>query len=167
MTSINVHGNVGQVKRLERICDALLVTICRVLASSLVNVGDQVGERIGLDDESNGGVGVLLEDGDDGCGIWLVTVGVLFGLRLTINIFALVDAELADSKFTVGGLGGAITTGQVVDDESGDLVTADVLEVVLDNGDTGTGIAMWRSASVHYIIGEKLTSKGKFRPQQP
>ena len=37
-----------------------------VLAGLLVGVRDEVGKRIRLDDERDGGVGVLLEDGDDG-----------------------------------------------------------------------------------------------------
>lgn len=66
MTGIDVHGDVGQVQLLESICNTLTVTGGRVLAGLEVDVGDQVGERIGLDDQSNGGVGVLLEDSNDG-----------------------------------------------------------------------------------------------------
>ena len=50
VTSIDVHGNVGQVELLERICDTITVTGSRVLAGLEVGVGDQVGKRIGLDD---------------------------------------------------------------------------------------------------------------------
>ena len=35
---------------------------------------------------------------------------------LTVNVLGLVDAELANSKLTVGGLGCTVTTGQIVDD---------------------------------------------------
>jgi hypothetical protein len=66
VTSIDVHGNVRQVEGLEGICDTIFVTLSRVLAGLQVDVGDQVGEGIGLDDEGNGSVGVLLEDGDNG-----------------------------------------------------------------------------------------------------
>lgn len=66
MASIDVHGDVGKVELLEGIGDTLAVAGGGVLAGLEVGVGDQVGERIGLNDESNGGVGVLLEDGDDG-----------------------------------------------------------------------------------------------------
>ena len=75
VTSINVHGDVGQVELLEGICDTLTVAGRRVLAGLEVDVGDQVGERIGLDDQSNGSVGVLLEDGDNG----YVLSDLLFG----------------------------------------------------------------------------------------
>jgi len=34
---------------------------------------------------------------------------------LTVNVLGLVDAELANSKLTVGGFGGTVTTGQIVD----------------------------------------------------
>jgi hypothetical protein len=67
VTSVNVHGNVGQVERLESVCDTITVSLGRVLAGLEVGVGDQVGQGIGLDDESDGSVGVLLEDGNDGC----------------------------------------------------------------------------------------------------
>lgn len=67
MTGINVHGNIRQVKLLEGISNTLLVAGGGVFAGLQVGVGDQVGEGIRLDNEGNGSVGVLLEDGDDGC----------------------------------------------------------------------------------------------------
>lgn len=67
MASIDVHSDVGQVERLERIGDTVLVAGSRVLAGLLVGVGDKVGKGIGLDDESDGSVGVFLKDGDNGC----------------------------------------------------------------------------------------------------
>lgn len=62
MASIDVHGDVRHVERLKGISDTLLVAVGRVLAGLLINVGDQVGKRIGLDDKSNGGVLVAAED---------------------------------------------------------------------------------------------------------
>lgn len=66
MTSIDVHGNVGQVERLEGVRNTITVARRGVLAGLEIGVCDQVGERIGLDDQSNGHVGVLLEDGNNG-----------------------------------------------------------------------------------------------------
>jgi hypothetical protein len=66
VTSIDVHGDVGQVERLEGVCNTILVTLSRVLAGLQVDVGNQVREGIRLDNEGDGSVGVLLEDGDDG-----------------------------------------------------------------------------------------------------
>lgn len=66
MTGIDVHGDVGQVELLQSVCDTVAVARGGVLAGLEVGVGDQVGERIGLDDEGDGSVGVLLEDGNDG-----------------------------------------------------------------------------------------------------
>ena len=66
VTSIDVHGDVGQVEGLESIRDTVFVTLRRVLAGLQIDVGDQVGEGIGLDDKGDGSVGVLLEDGDNG-----------------------------------------------------------------------------------------------------
>lgn len=66
VSSINVHDDVGEVELLESICNTLAVSGSGILAGLEVNVGDQVGERIGLDDQDDTGVGVLLEDRDDG-----------------------------------------------------------------------------------------------------
>jgi hypothetical protein len=66
VTSIDVHGDVGQVEGLEGIRHTILVTLRRILAGLQVDVGDQVGKGIGLDDKGDGSVGVLLEDGDNG-----------------------------------------------------------------------------------------------------
>lgn len=66
MTSIDVHGDVGHIKLLESIGDTITIAGGGVLAGLLVGVGDQVGKRIGLNDESNSGIGVLLEDSNNG-----------------------------------------------------------------------------------------------------
>lgn len=66
MTGVDVHDNIGEVKGLERVRDALLVATLRLLARNLFNVSDEVRQGIGLDDEREGLVGVGLEDaGDD------------------------------------------------------------------------------------------------------
>ena len=67
---VDVHDDVGKVEVLEGVGDAVAVTRSRVLASLHVRVGDQVGERVGLDDEREGGLGVSLEDLDDDCFWW-------------------------------------------------------------------------------------------------
>ena len=65
MASINVHHHVGQVELLQGVCNTLFVTCGGILAGGEVGVGDQVREGIGLNNESNGGVWVGLEDLDD------------------------------------------------------------------------------------------------------
>lgn len=65
MASIEVLDDVGQVKCLQRVGNTVAVSGGTVLASLEVNVGDQVGQRVGLDDESEGCVGVRLEDRGD------------------------------------------------------------------------------------------------------
>jgi hypothetical protein len=67
VASVDVHDNVGQVEVLERVRNTLAVAGGGVLAGLEVLVGDKVGQRVGLDDEGNGGVWVLLEDGNNGC----------------------------------------------------------------------------------------------------
>lgn len=65
VASINVHHHVGQVELLQSVCDTRLVTFSRFLAGDDIGVGDQVGEGIWLNDKSDGGVGVGLEDLND------------------------------------------------------------------------------------------------------
>jgi hypothetical protein len=60
---------------------------------------------------------------------------------LTVNVLGLVCGQAADGELSVGGLGGAITTGQIVDDQSGNLITGHILDGVLDNVDLLTGVA--------------------------
>jgi hypothetical protein len=66
VAGIHVHDNVGQVKALKRVRNTITVTSGRILAGLEVLVGNKVGQAVGLDNQGNGGVGVLLEDGNDG-----------------------------------------------------------------------------------------------------
>jgi hypothetical protein len=74
---------------------------------------------------------------------WLVGVVVSVDDGLTVNVLGLVDAELTNGKLTVGGLGCAVTTGQVVDDKCGNLVARDVFDSILDDCDLFTGITTY------------------------
>jgi hypothetical protein len=61
---------------------------------------------------------------------------------LTIDVLSLVRAQATDGKLSVGCLGSTITTGQIVDDQSSNLITRNVLDAVLDNlVDLRTGVA--------------------------
>lgn len=55
------------------------------------------------------------------------------GKTRTINVLRLVGRDIASSKFTVGGLGGAVTAWKIVDDELGNAAAWNVLEVVLND----------------------------------
>jgi len=66
VAGVDVHDDVGEVEVLESVGNAVTVAGSGVLAGLKIGVGDQVGERVGLDDESEGGVGLALEDLDDG-----------------------------------------------------------------------------------------------------
>jgi hypothetical protein len=66
VTSVEVHDDVGEVEVLDGIGDTVTVTRSRVGAGGQVGVGDQVRKRVGLNDESEGSVGVRLQDLDDG-----------------------------------------------------------------------------------------------------
>ncbi len=67
MAGIEVHDHVGQVEVLDGVGNAVAVAGGAVLARRLVRVGHQVGQRIGLDDQGEGRVGVGLDELDDGC----------------------------------------------------------------------------------------------------
>jgi hypothetical protein len=59
---------------------------------------------------------------------------------LTVNVLRLVGGNITSGKFTVGSLGRTITAGEIVDDQGSDLVAGNVLQVILDDGDTGDGV---------------------------
>ena len=80
-----------------------------------IQVRDEVRERVGLDDRDDAHVGVLLDLRDD-----LVDVVVVLLL-----------AAVGDAELSVGGLRGAVTVGQVVDDDLDELLLAGA---VLDRG---------------------------------
>jgi hypothetical protein len=62
----------------------------------------------------------------------------------TVNVLSLVRAQATDGKLSIGCLGSTITTGQIVDDQSSNLVTRDVLDAVFDNlVDLGTCVASY------------------------
>ena len=67
MTGIEIHGNVGQVELLERVCNTLTVAGSGSLACGEVDVGDKVGKGVGLDDQRDSNLGVLLDDSNNGC----------------------------------------------------------------------------------------------------
>lgn len=64
----------------------------------------------------------------------------LIGVRLTVDVLPLVDSDVTNGKFTVGGLSGAVTAGEIVDDESSKLVARNLLQGVLEDIDLGAGI---------------------------
>lgn len=68
MTSIKVHRYVGEVERLEGVCNTLAVAIGGGLARGEVAVGDEVGKGVGLDDQRDGDLGVLFDDSNNGWG---------------------------------------------------------------------------------------------------
>lgn len=62
VTSVEVHNDVGKIEGLKGISDTVAVAGSAVLAGLEVAVGDQVGERIRLDDQGESRVGVGLEE---------------------------------------------------------------------------------------------------------
>lgn len=66
MAGVEVHSYIGQVELLECVCNTLAVAGGGGLAGLDVGVGDEVREGVGLDDQRDGDLGVLLDDGNDG-----------------------------------------------------------------------------------------------------
>lgn len=66
VTSVDVLHNVGQVQGRDGVGHTLAIASSRVLARLEVDVGDEVGERVGLNDQGEGLVGVGLDDVGDG-----------------------------------------------------------------------------------------------------
>lgn len=66
MSGVEVHGYVGEVKLLEGVCNTLAVTSGGSLARCEVDVRDEVGQGVRLDDQGDGHLGVLLDDRNDG-----------------------------------------------------------------------------------------------------
>lgn len=58
VTSINVHDYIGEVKSLKSVGNALAVALGGVLAALEVDIGDEIRERVRLNDQSKGLVGV-------------------------------------------------------------------------------------------------------------
>jgi hypothetical protein len=67
----------------------------------------------------------------------VITSGIL-----TVNVLALVGVDATDGKLSVRGLGSAVTTRKIVDDQSGNLVAGNVLDSILDDADLVTGVAI-------------------------
>lgn len=65
VAGVQVLDNVGQVECLQRVSNAIAVSSGAVLAGSEVDVCDQVGQRVGLDEKGEGRVRVRLEDSRD------------------------------------------------------------------------------------------------------
>ncbi|KAK4665535.1 hypothetical protein QC763_0063480 [Podospora pseudopauciseta] len=138
VAGVDVLDDVGKVERLERVGDTVAVAGGRVAAGLNVGVGDQVGERIGLNDERDGGVGVGLEDGGDALTQLLVPV------------------ELANLQLTVGSLGSAITAGKIVDDDTEDLVARNLGESGLEPVNIGDGVEPDEGTGVGNLAGGSL-----------
>src|SRR5690606_17580272 len=103
---VGVHVR-DRVQLVERVPDAVTVAAGAVrLAAVLepVEVGDQVRQRVGLDDRDDAQVAVLrvVEDVRD---------------RVDVLGLVAVEAVLRDAQLAVGGQGRAVTVRQVVDDD--------------------------------------------------
>jgi hypothetical protein len=88
------------------------------------------------------------------------TTGKLY--PLTINVLRLVTVDLVVTEFTVGGLGGTITTGQVVDDETENVLARKVGDGSVELSNVLDGIAD-RTVSLLHLYGQN----GGLRNSQP
>lgn len=125
MASIEIHDDVGEVESLDGVRNAVTVARGRGLAGREVGVGDQVGQGVGLYDESKGGLGVRLQDLDNG-----------------VNVLRLVAAQLADFELAVGGLGSAVAAGEVVDDQAENVAAGNVGDGGCEALDVGNSVTL-------------------------
>ena len=73
-------------------------------------------------------------------------------MALTVDVLGLVDVDLADLQFTVRGLGGAVTAGKVVDDDTEDLVAGDALDGGLETGESLAGVTIWYLGEQQFLV---------------
>lgn len=107
------------------------------------------------DDERNGDIGILLDDGGDG-----VNVGPV-----------LVHAVVGDGVLAVGGQGSTITVGQVVDYEgtndgrggAGGVLRLDVGQVGVHGGNLGGGVTVCCQPECLRTAKWQLTAKRRCR----
>lgn len=78
MASIHVLNHVGQIEGSQGIGDTLAIPGCRPLAGGQVDVGHQVWQRIGLDEQGEGRVWIGPDDIRDD----YETAAVSFGFNL-------------------------------------------------------------------------------------
>src|SRR5690606_31561483 len=93
VTSIDIHDHIGEIELLESIGNTLFIALLGVLAGLQVDVGNQVRERIGFNNKSEGSVGKLLKHSADGCKAVLARVCNSQRSQLTINVLSLVPVE--------------------------------------------------------------------------
>lgn len=141
MTSIDVHGNIGEIELLKSICYTALVVRFGSLASCQVGVGDQIGKGVGLDDQSNGDIRGSLDSGNKCFSTVSMRESKLGSGPHTINVVRLVLGKLARCKFSVGGLGSTITSWEIVDDETQDIGARSLCEHRSYEWDSGNCIA--------------------------
>ena len=129
MRGVDVEEGVRQRQLGDRVGDGALVDPLGGGASGLLEVGHQVGQRVGLDDQGGVQLGVRGQRRRDDVDV----------LLLVARLAGLVRAELARRRG-----GGAVTPGHVVDDEhrhhrlaAGGLLRHRIVEKVRQRGQVG------------------------------
>lgn len=80
------------------------------------------------------------------------------GTAHTVNVLRLVAVDGADWELAVGSLGSAITAGQIIDDETDDLVAGDGLDHGIDCGDDGDGVDPFERSNISDLQGLRRES---------
>ena len=132
MTGIEIHGDLWQVELLHGIYDTALVGILGFATLGNVEVGDKIGQAVGLNNQSNRDVGVQIELGLDGINVCLV----------------LGETVISNRVLAVGGSRSTVTVRQIVDNEgahdgwvgTGGILGRDVLQVGSDGWNFGSSI---------------------------
>ena len=131
MASVHIHVYTDGRELLEGVGNAGLVRCLSVRALLHVQVGDEVGEGVGLDDRNDAHIGELLDLRND-----LVDI-----------IVVLLLAAIGNAELPVGCLCRTVTVGQIVDDDLDQLLLAaarlegrGVREVGAEVGNLGDGV---------------------------
>jgi len=156
VAGIDVLDDVGEVERLESIRNTVTVSRGRVLAGLEVRVGDQVGQGVGLDEEHERRGAVLLEESSNDCRSRSAHAAFsrYFGgsIKLTVDVLGLVLADLTNLQLTVGGLGGAVTAGKIVDNDTQDLVARNISDSGLELGDVRDGVEPQEGTDISNLL---------------
>lgn len=123
MPGIEVHDHIWQVQSLESVRNSSAVAIGGSLARREVGVGDEVRQRVGLDNQGEGGIAMILEHRSD-----------------RVDILRLVGRNVSDCELAIRGFGSAVTTREVIDDKPEDIGTRHVRNGSLSPRDVGDGV---------------------------
>lgn len=125
MASVEVHVDTNSVELLHGVGDTGLVCILGTRALRDVQVGDQVGERIRLNDGDDTDLRVHCGQLVRQMKLWKVVMLTLDLGNKLVNVGLVVSKPVVgDAELSVGCKGSAITVWEIVDDNRHDVLVA-------------------------------------------